>query len=798
MDNPRIELRNVGKYYYSETAVTQALRKINLSFRMNEFVAITGESGSGKSTLLKLISGMDTYDEGEMFLNGEATFQYDDDDWEQYRRQEIGYVFQDYSLIGHYSARDNIVSALLIMGMELEEARSKALRYLERVGLGGQAEQMTSKLSSGQKQRLSIARALAKGTDIIVADEPTGNLDSETGGQIVRLLADLSRDHLVIMVTHNYEQVAPYVTRKVSLHDGELVSDTPVNQDARKSRETESEGSEQKTGEKPDAAERKQDEQETGGTKTEQNGSPSDASQKINRVAMVFARMNICTQAGKVFLFTAFFLVTAIVSFMFIGELLMNADDRISKTYDSAAYAQETKKRIVVRHKDNAPITDKDMELFRGMKHVVRVEQYDCVNDVNYYYRNNKDYTFSYGYIDYMDDAYEGEEKTVEFKDNSHFMYSSTCIAKEDLAAGKMPNEMGEIAMYSGDGKAALNQELKIYLRDKNAWGSDNYICRKFKIVGLLKEKTEQIYFSPKYCQMLTTSMNTPLYKLHFCYDFMQDKLIGEDKFIPLADETLLPTDPDSEIVPMRISQTYQMPVDGYSKLPKLKEEAFGGPQDYLEIYQYSRDGELSAEPKILQASGISCEEFHESTDTFLLMSEEGFNSNNVMENYQASIYITSYAKTGHVLKALENAGYDAISTFQASVTEYDEEKVTGRLIKIAIALVVLLVLFAAEILILRSLMKIQIKDFFVMKFMGMKMKLMRRISYYEMGIYLAAALIFAVGLMHLAGIKAPLVHEMLYYYELPGYLLFVLYNLLAGWATVTVFNHLLKGRMDQ
>ena len=224
-----IVLQNISKYYYTDTSVTQALRKINLEFKIGEFVAITGESGSGKSTLLNVISGMDAFDDGEMFFCGEPTFQYDAADWENFRRNEIGFVFQNYSLIGHYTTVENIKIALLIMGYQEEEATRQAVTYLEKVGLKGLEKQRASELSSGQKQRLSIARALAKNTSIIVADEPTGNLDRETGDQIIQLLKELSKDKLVLMVTHNYDQAEPYVTRKIRLHDGEVVVDVPMN-----------------------------------------------------------------------------------------------------------------------------------------------------------------------------------------------------------------------------------------------------------------------------------------------------------------------------------------------------------------------------------------------------------------------------------------------------------------------------------------------------------------------------------------------------------------------------------------
>src|SRR5574344_422513 len=198
-----LRLENISKYYYNSGNVTVGLEKINLSFNKGEFVAITGESGSGKTTLLNVLSGQDSYENGEMYFNCEPTSGFDQADWETYRRENIGFIFQNYNLIDSYTVLQNVESALWIKGYTKEEAKTKALSYINEVGLSSRKNHLASKLSAGQKQRLSIARALAKECEIIIADEPTGNLDSENGTEIMKLLSDLSKDMLVIIVTHN-------------------------------------------------------------------------------------------------------------------------------------------------------------------------------------------------------------------------------------------------------------------------------------------------------------------------------------------------------------------------------------------------------------------------------------------------------------------------------------------------------------------------------------------------------------------------------------------------------------------
>ena len=220
-----LELINVSKYYSGDQTVTQALRKVSLTLSAGEFVAVTGESGSGKSTFLNIISGLDTYEDGDMRVNGESTGYYDQEDWEQYRSQYIGFIFQNYNIIDAYTVYQNVYAALSVSGYPKDERKTRALALIERVGLSKQKNQKSSTLSGGQKQRVSIARALAKDAPIIVADEPTGNLDKASGDNILSLLKSIAQDKLVIVVTHNFDEVKPYATRRVRLFDGEISED---------------------------------------------------------------------------------------------------------------------------------------------------------------------------------------------------------------------------------------------------------------------------------------------------------------------------------------------------------------------------------------------------------------------------------------------------------------------------------------------------------------------------------------------------------------------------------------------
>ena len=217
-----IKLKNVSKYYYSKGLIASGFSKINIEFDLGEYVAITGESGSGKSTLLNVISGLDSYEEGEMYIDGEETSHYLEKDWEIYRRKNIGNIYQNFNLINSYTVYQNVELALSLNGMKKKERKKIVLDLLKKVDMQKYKNTKVSKLSGGQKQRVAIARALACNPEIILADEPTGALDSKTSVEIMNELEKLNNNgQTIIIITHDIN-VAKRARRMVKIADGKL------------------------------------------------------------------------------------------------------------------------------------------------------------------------------------------------------------------------------------------------------------------------------------------------------------------------------------------------------------------------------------------------------------------------------------------------------------------------------------------------------------------------------------------------------------------------------------------------
>jgi putative ABC transport system permease protein len=229
-----LELKKLSKNYYAGNQVIPALKNVNLKFRQNEFVSILGPSGCGKTTLLNIIGGLDRYSSGDLLIDQKSTSEYKDKDWDAYRNATIGFVFQNYNLISHLNVLDNVEMALSLSGISAKERKERALKVLTEVGLSDQVKKKPNQLSGGQMQRVAIARALVNEPKILLADEPTGALDSKTNQQIMKLIKEISKNRLVIMVTHNSEIAESYSDRIINLLDGEILDDSHPVSDSEK------------------------------------------------------------------------------------------------------------------------------------------------------------------------------------------------------------------------------------------------------------------------------------------------------------------------------------------------------------------------------------------------------------------------------------------------------------------------------------------------------------------------------------------------------------------------------------
>lgn len=755
-----IKLENISKYYYSANSVVPALRKIKLEFKKGEFVAITGESGGGKSTLLNIISGFDTYDEGELYINGEATSLFDDDDWEEYRKNKIGFVYQNYSLIENYSAIYNVESSLLIQGYDNKEARKIAKELLIKVGLKNKENQKASKLSNGQKQRLSIARALAKNTDIIVADEPTGNLDSESGRQIMELFGELSKDRLIIIVTHNYEETTPYVTRKIRLHDGEIAADVLVKNTASESIACDNES---------------QDCEELSASKN--NNTRGNRPNKVSgsKTAWRFTRMNITTQPRRAALFLCFLLFTSLISFIFLGEIYSNMDDTFTKDYDNRAFLNGNNTRIVVKRPDGKAITDADIKTFQKINYVEMADRYDYANDINYYITLGKDYDYAYQSKDGVTKT--SRLKIVTFLQSTKFMKSITCISEKDLRAGRLPKARNEVVLYSKD-KRLLNQEQNCYFTSQNMWGNDNYYSTKVKVVGLLREISDQVYFSGKLCSMLSAELYGDDFKLDLSKNALTHKYNLSQMIIPVIADDLK----EGEI---RVSQdlvnssVYTIPGEAqitiYSAGEDSSEKGSGNSYDAVILKKYSPHSTKLVE-----------------------VSPEWFKEHCSYDSNQTSLYIKDYIYTDAVLNELKSMGYQAISSYRISSVNYNQWKVNQRNTTLQKSFLILLVLCLLEILILGAFLKIKYNNMLVLTSMGMKQKTINKINYYEMLLYTIVSVsitVAAVTLLKLSGLE--FWSNLEKYFNLSAYAVFVAYNIMVILITVGLFNRYFRRRQE-
>ena len=442
-----LKLRNISKYYYSSSKIALGLRKIDLELNIGEFAIITGESGSGKSTLLNVLSGLDTYELGEMYINDEDISHYTVVELENYRREFVGFVFQNYNIIESYTVFQNVEMALIIQGYNPEIRKQRVIELIAKVGLTERIDYKASKLSGGEKQRVVIARALAKDSKILVCDEPTGNLDTKATDNIFKLLSEISENKLVIVVTHNNQAAEVYATRKIRLYDGEIVEDKILKKTSKKE------------------------------PKSEIARSYKPSFKDILKISI----NNILSVPKKT-------LFTMLVTFFIIGSFVFSYGSNLkqrntSTVFETPFFSNAHPSRLVVTKYDSFPFTSLELEELLTVEHVREVIDYDAILDTTL--------KSKYHYEEYDYDVY------VEFK-----VLPSSSVDLFDILEGRLPQNKFEVVIAENEYYEVgdtINLSNSIHVKERVL---DDTIDYEYKVVGVINrnnsihDETENLYFT--------------------------------------------------------------------------------------------------------------------------------------------------------------------------------------------------------------------------------------------------------------------------------------------------------------
>lgn len=800
-----LTLNNVSKYYRSSNGITMGLRKINLEFHKGEFVAITGESGSGKSTLLNVISGSDSYEEGEFYLYGYPTSHYGKSEWEIYRRDFISFIYQNYNLIDSYTAVENVESALLMTCSDKKQRKEKALKYLEKCGLLEQAEHRGTELSSGQKQRLSIARALAKETDIIVADEPTGNLDTENGMAVIKLLHELSKEKLVIIVTHNYEQVEEYATRKVRLFNGEVAEDIMLNGNVRITEDEEVDftvepfkDSELFMNKKQIYARRKELRMNK---KLYRKMRKEDFKKRIT-MANRFVNLNRTAQPKRNLLIFSFFLCVMFAYFVFFGNFIGSIDDASAKGYSTKAFVNGDNTRIEIAKLDGSVSTMEDIEKLLQLEYVVMADTYDTVHDINYFMYEGDDYDITYRVKEKDEDLPEAQ--ILNMKDKSKYMRSEQCLTNITLVEGRLPENAYEVVL-STDDEDLLGETVRMYFHNPQIWNELTYVGLDMKVVGITDVTDAQAYFDTDLCMQLSTDLNKVFGTIYTKQYEANQRGIQSKTWGRFSEDVNRLSKYDNQYSRSFANKLNYIVYlindelnDDQVKFSSLYFDNFyetirGGRPTQFSIYSdVLIKAEVNGEIYLKCANGIKDESA--SGQMVVEVSRNVFNSiykDYLSGNNQFCLYIEDYAYTDAVIDEIKAIGnYEAISVYKAGATNYSYEKVMEKLNTVMISIGALIVVFILGNFIIFMMMKLKKGDFIIFKALGMEQKVVNDINFMDMYtnvVVAATVVVIATFIMDSCGVG--FIHNIFKYYRWYYIVLLYLIGIVMSYLIAKRFN---------
>lgn len=736
-----IKLRNVSKYYYNKGIIASGISRVNLDLDAGEFIVITGESGSGKSTLLNVISGLDSYEEGEMFIEGQETSHFSAADFEEYRQKYISCIFQNFNLVSSYTVYQNVALAMQIDGRSPAEIKEKVPEIIEKVGLSEFSRRKVSRLSGGQKQRVAIARALAKDTRILVADEPTGNLDSESAEGIVELLTDIAADKLVIVVTHNYEQFKNHATRVIKMHDGRIAEDTGAANGAGKN----------------EAA-------------SVSHVGRLNRDREIHETAYgtqlkLGVRNTFNLPVKFLLLLLVFIFVVSAVSSQYVT--VRKQRDTVSEEGWNSYFSNYDPKRIVVEKNDRSAFTRADYEAIENAPHVEKLVREDMIYDSQIYIEND-DFSF-YGY-----------------------MLNISNLDKE-LSLGSMPAGDNEAVLEGYDDDWTFGEDPKKLIGKTYDVSLDNGDTKKIKVAGIVLVDPEddadsgfadasRIYFTDRFTNVMRREMYSSNSTTTMLINGSEENLLSGEGGLVTNEKVpegyiLLPTSYDP------------MFKEGYAAGNEIKIKAKTMYYEQtLDLMIMGTYGEKTFERKtgLKNLAEHDGEIFINPTD-YRRLYEKG--------SFQASVFIDDTRNMEGMKDMLERGGYHVLVLKDHIYNFLDGDILS--VIQLPAAVILCLAVFFIAYFVIRLILKSRGVYFATVRMLGMGKKPARRIMRVELmldcaiayGIFMIFVYLNKTGIIYLPALADHIMYLSAADYVILAAILLIMAVLISGRFMRTIFK---------
>ncbi len=659
-----LELKNVSKFYYNNGIIASGFTKVNLKFNIGEFIVITGESGSGKSTLLNVISGLDSYEEGEMYINGKETSHYTENDFEEYRRKYIANIFQNFNLVNSYTVYQNVELVLLLNGYKKKDVKKKVLDMIDQVGLTKFKNTKVSKLSGGQKQRVAIARAMVKETPIIVADEPTGNLDVESAKEAIEILKKVSKDKLVIIVTHNIEQMEQYATRIIKMHDGRIIENTEVK-------------------------------------KIDRN---------IQAETSKYSKISIFNKYRLGFrntfnVFTKFALLFAVFLFITISVLLeyssfQSLEYELSQEDYSYYFEDFSPNRVLIKKQDKSAFSDEDYKKIEGISNVDYVVKNDYLVDKDVIFYKMENISDPYNSV-----IFSGIINDIEKFDGT-------------LDVGRMPENANEVVISCSKEDYNISNKLDKLINNKFSISTTNSYneVTTASVVGIMYNDDDDdylydIYGSKELIDKLNLSVNRNFSTLRYLfngkYTNINTYLVIPNKNVEKG-KAIVNDDLKYQLSKGRIkNQPISICVDNIFYEDKLDLKISG---------TYTKNN-------FTKVTGI--EEFN---NGIICINEEDYNSLYDKAPYQSSVYVKEVDNIDETLLELKEIGIAPKRITDFAVQDNAAYKQVMKIVKLVVTFLLIIVLFFISYLIIKIILKSRNVYYTTLRMLGATFKSVKRI----------------------------------------------------------------------